>query len=275
MKLSAVALGGVGAGLGLLLYGCLAEWHRLVLTRRILLLPKWPPRLNGFKLAVLSDFHIRDRYTVDLTKRAVDLAIESEPDVIVMPGDFVGYWKPESEALIEAAMAGLGAMKGRVLAIPGNHDYWAGTPERLLPLFDAWGIRLLRNESTLLEGVTWIGIDSCNQRFANPLLAYAGVGPNDEARVVLWHEPDVVDCLPEPASLMISGHTHGGQFVTPWGWPPIRTRNGEKYLRGFFPEASTPLFVTSGVGTTGPPSRWNCPPEVALLTLFNASAFED
>lgn len=271
MKPGALAAAAIGAGFGLLLYGSLVEWHRLTLTKRILTLPRWPEPMNGFKVAILSDFHLRDRYTVDLTQRAVEIAVESEPDVIAMPGDFVGYWKDESDGLLRSALGGLKAYSGRVVAIPGNHDYWAGTPELLKPVFDDLGIRLLRNESVVIEGVRWIGIDSYNQRFADPELAFAGAEDPLEARIVLWHEPDVVELLPEPAALMISGHTHGGQFVTPWGWPPIRTRNGEKYLRGFFEDPETPLYVTSGIGTTGPPSRWNCPPEVALLTLFNSS----
>jgi uncharacterized protein len=66
---------------------------------------------------------------------------------------------------------------------------------------------------------------------------------------------------------MISGHTHGGQFRAPWGWAPMKTRNGERYLEGFFPDAPTPLYVSRGIGTTGPPSRLNCPPEVSVLSL--------
>ncbi|MBV6458501.1 MAG: putative protein YpbG [Fimbriimonadaceae bacterium] len=271
MKPAAVAAAAVGAGLGLLLYGSLVEWHRLTLTKRILTLPRWPEPLNGFRIAILSDFHLRDRYTVDLTRRAVEMAMDADPDVIAMPGDFVGYWKADSDALLWSAMSELRSYRGRVVAVPGNHDYWAGTPERLEPVFADLGITLLRNENVSIEGVRWIGIDSFNQKFADPDKAFSGAGDPLEAKIVLWHEPDVVDQLPEPAALMLSGHTHGGQFVTPWGWPPIRTRNGEKYLRGFFEEAETPLFVTSGIGTTGPPSRWNCPPEVAVLTLFSSS----
>ncbi len=66
---------------------------------------------------------------------------------------------------------------------------------------------------------------------------------------------------------MIAGHSHGGQFRTPWGWPPMRTENGSRYLEGFFPDARTPLYVSRGVGTTFLPSRLFCPPEVSLLTL--------
>jgi predicted MPP superfamily phosphohydrolase len=47
----------------------------------------------------------------------------------------------------------------------------------------------------------------------------------------------------------------------------MHTKNGEKYVRGYFPNAPTPLYVNRGLGTTGPPSRLNCMPEVTILTL--------
>ena len=85
--------------------------------------------------------------------------------------------------------------------------------------------------------------------------------------IALWHEPDVVDHLPKGAALMLSGHSHGGQFTFPGGYTPMHTLNGRKYVRGFFPHAPTPLYVSRGIGTTGPPSRLNCAPEVSLLEL--------
>jgi predicted MPP superfamily phosphohydrolase len=85
--------------------------------------------------------------------------------------------------------------------------------------------------------------------------------------IALWHEPDLVWMLPKGCSLQLSGHYHGGQFKIPPGYPPMTTRNGQIYIDGFYPEAETPIFVTRGVGTTFLPSRFQCPPEVAVLTL--------
>lgn len=80
----------------------------------------------------------------------------------------------------------------------------------------------------------------------------------------------MVDQLPIEASLMLSGHSHGGQFISPWGWAPMKTRGGKKYVRGFYPDAPTPIYVSRGLGTTGPPSRLFCPPEVTILTLTSS-----
>lgn len=256
----------VGASAAMLTYGALYESNRLVVERRTLRLRGWKRSLNGFKVALLADLHIRDSYSVELAKRAVAAALDEEPDMIVLAGDIVGYWKPESENLLAEALEPLLLMDGNVVAIPGNREYWSGNPEMLGPVLDALNIRLLRNESWHRAGVHWIGVDSLNARRADPIRALEGVG--DGAAIVLWHEPDAVDLLPFEADLMLSGHSHGGQFVFPGGLVPMTSRNGKKYLSGFFPDAKVPLYVSRGIGTTGPPSRFMCPPEVSILTLI-------
>ncbi len=291
MKIGHWIAGGLAGSVGLFVYGALVEANRLVVERRRLVLPGWPRRLNGFKIAVLADLHIRDGHSADLAKRAVGLALDEAPDVVALPGDIVGYWKPESPRLVGGALEELLLMEGRVVASPGNREYWNGVPAFLGAILDELNIRLLVNDAWSCAGVTWAGVDSANlgepdpegvmrlvarhtKRFRpdgadDPSLkeAVEKLSPSAEPVVVLWHEPDLVAQVPAGAALVISGHTHGGQFRTPWGWPPMRTVNGRKYLEGFFPGAPTPLYVSRGIGTAGPPTRLFCPPEVSVLTL--------
>jgi len=260
------------AGLATLVYGALVEAHRLVLEKRTLRLPAWPARMNGYRIALLADLHVRDQYTVALTQRAVELALAEAPDVVAIAGDFVGYWKGDSLDLLSEALFQLLLMDGRVVAVPGNHDYWDGDPSPLEHALPELGITLLRNEVASVGGVVWAGMDSANAFASDPFstMARAHMLSEREPIIALWHEPDVVDQLPEGAALMLSGHSHGGQFMFPWGWTPKHTDNGRKYVKGFYPEAPTPLYVSRGVGTTGPPSRLCVLPEVTVLTLEHA-----
>jgi uncharacterized protein len=254
-----------GASAGLLVYGALVEAKRLVIERRTIALPHWPESLSGFKIALLGDFHLRDQYSMELSKRAVAAALDADPDMVVLIGDFVGYWKPESAAMVGEVFEPMLLMNGNVVAVPGNHEYWHGSPDLLAPILDELNIRFLRNEHWKHQGINWIGVDSANVGEHNPDRAIQGV--EDGPRIVLWHEPDPIDELPFKADLQLSGHSHGGQWRFP-GWTPMHTRNGEKYVQGFFGRGDdTALYVTRGVGTTGPPSRFMCPPEVAILTL--------
>src|SRR5205807_4441495 len=94
------------------------------------------------------------------------------------------------------------------------------------------GIRLLRNEAHLQDGIRWLGIDSLNARRSDPIKAISGLrsrlSDSDDIRpsIAIWHEPDAVKFLPPICDLMLSGHSHGGQFVLPGGFAPMKTRNG-------------------------------------------------
>ena len=228
----------------------------------------WPDRLNGFKIAVLADLHLKDRNSLDLAKRAVALVVDEQPDVIVLAGDIIDHWTPTTPVLVGAALSPLSHTKAKVLACLGNRDYDGGDPHLLKLRLDELGIRLLRNASWVHEGITWVGIDSAKAGDVDKVKSFAGVKSDPD--VVLWHEPDVVGMLPRRCALQISGHSHGGQFVFPFGITPMHTTLGERYVKGFFEETPTPLYVSRGIGTTFLPSRLNCPPEVSLLELHSA-----
>lgn len=223
--------------------------------------------MNGFKIALLGDFHVRDRYSLDLAKRAIGAALDGAPDMVVIPGDFVGIWKPELVSKVGDMLEPLLIMGGNAVAVPGNHDYLGSDGSVLEEICDELNIKLLRNECWVHAGVNWVGVDSANAYRSDPITAMEAIDPSLPS-IAIWHEPDMVEWLPEGCALMLAGHSHGGQFLTPWGQPFMVSKHGKKYRRGYYSQAPTPIYVTSGVGTTGPPSRLFCPPEVVFLELF-------
>ena len=256
------------AGVATLAYGALVEARNLVIERRTLHLPLWPERLRGFKIALLTDFHIGSKQSVEVAQRAVAMALDESPDMVVIAGDFVEDWRESSHWQLSQALEFLLLMNGNVVAVPGNHDYDHGTPELLEPLCHELNIKLLRNEIWKHAGVTWVGIDSALEGTPDPIWTVAKV--ESEPSIAIWHEPDLVGLLPKKCALQVSGHTHGGQFRFPGGYTPMHTDLGKNYVRGFYPEAPTPLYVSRGVGTTLLPTRFLCPPEVSILTLAPA-----
>ena len=66
---------------------------------------------------------------------------------------------------------------------------------------------------------------------------------------------------------MLSGHTHGGQVRLPFIGPLLLPLNHTRYDRGWFGDGDRRLFVSTGLGTSLPPVRFLCPPEVVVLDL--------
>lgn len=254
-----------GAGTAMLVYGSLHEAKRLTLEAKTLPLKGWPDRLKGYRIAVLSDLHLQGPWSLRMAQRAVAMALDQEPDMVVLAGDLVDNWKPGREDLVYEALYPLLLMEGSVVAVPGNHDYYRGDAGRLAPVLDALNIRYLRNEAWVHAGVTWVGIDSACMDKADPTEAVLQI--HEQPAIAIWHEPDLVGNLPEGCLLQISGHSHGGQFRFPGGFTPMYSHLGKLYPEGFYPDAPTPLYVSRGVGVTGPPSRFMCAPEVSLLKL--------
>lgn len=250
-------------GAGCLAYGALFEVDHLVGERKTLRLPGWPR--PGFRVGFMADLHVQDRTTIALTLASVEWLLEQNPDLILIGGDFVPSWTAERADMLRFCLARLGDTTCPIVAVPGNRDH-LGQQGLMDDLCQELGIKVLRNDDLLDGGLRVVGLDSFAAGCGDAACV-SELEPAAEPTILLLHEPDAIDMLPRCAHLALAGHSHGGQFLTPWGWAPKKTRLGAKYVRGFYPQAPVPLYVSRGLGTTGPPSRLFCPPEVTLLRL--------
>jgi len=95
--------------------------------------------------------------------------------------------------------------------------------------------------------------------------------PDGEATVALVHEPDVADYVARfPIDLQLSGHSHGGQVRLPGIGPIILPAMAIKYPEGLNRVGNLQVYTNRGLGVITPPVRFNCPPEVTLITLRSA-----
>lgn len=145
-----------------LLYGALVEANRLVSRKLTIALPYWPEKLNGYQIGVFADLHLRTTQEQRLTQGAIHWLTQQNPDMVVILGDFVPFWKETSqEQQIRQALQGIQHFQGRTLAINGNHDHFNGNPKTLLqPILQDLGIKLLQNQRHVQDGIQWIGVDS-------------------------------------------------------------------------------------------------------------------
>jgi len=269
---------------GLALYGGEIERHWIEITHRDVFIPGLPQAFDGFRIAQLSDIHL-DEYTEPFfLSDAVRDVNRLNPDVVFLTGDFVTHGILPRRLAIGAAWQCANLLNQiqcpHRYAVLGNHDVLIG-PQDIIAALTANSITVLDNAHLPIERAGarfWLaGLDDPVEGTPDPELAIPASIRNvrHELIVLLCHAPDYVDdLLTSPTgravSLVLSGHTHGGQVRAPLVGPLILPPLGRKYVEGWFRFGSLQLYVNRGLGTVGVPIRFNCPPEIALLTLRSA-----
>jgi uncharacterized protein len=231
-----------------------------------------PEAFEGFTIAQLSDIHLYPYTQAETVQKAVELANQFQPDLVALTGDYV--WQ-DLDAIFDLTpiFSNLQAKYG-VVAIMGNHDIWLDATT-IKSAFAEAGLPMLVNQGfPIQKSGTEIYIAGLDDGWSGqPDLNYALADAKENIPVILlFHEPDLVDqvSLDGRVSLMLSGHTHGGQVRINGKRPPIQPYLGTKYDIGLHQVGSTYLYVNRGIGNISIPLRINCPPEVTRLILRNA-----
>lgn len=257
--------------LGSLVEAFVIEPAYLSVTRRDVTCPQLPAGLDGLKVALLSDFHFRPDQDSDLMDKVVEQVKTEKPDLVLLGGDYISG-DPRVVPPLLKKLEKLQASQG-VFAVMGNHDGWAGSRSVVRRQFEKAGISFMINQHSLLnirgEALAVAGTDFVWLGKPDPV-ATLGKIPGKVPVIALVHEPDYFDTMisQREVILQVSGHSHGGQCQVPIiGYAPKTVRYGKKYVEGHFASGGSNLFVTRGVGTTGPRVRFACPPELAMLNL--------
>jgi len=254
----------------------LLEPNRPRIVRQEIALARWPARLDGFTIALLSDFHYDPYFSVHPLRAAIGMVNGLHPELIVLTGDFVStplFGDPSAGAAdAEPCAQLLRQLKAPhgLWAVMGNHDCFTD-PDRVTSALRAAGIQVLVNQSVPIErdgARFWLsGVDDILVGSAD-LDATLHRIPPGEPTVLLAHEPDYADHVARhPIDLQLSGHSHGGQVRPPFLRPLYLPDLARKYIWGLYKIGALTLYTNPGLGTVGVPVRWNCPPEITLLTM--------
>jgi predicted MPP superfamily phosphohydrolase len=243
----------------------------LSITRQDLTCRKLSPGLDGLRVALLSDFHFRPDQDAELLEKVVLATRVEKPDLIALTGDFISA----DPSVVTPMLRQLGTLHAKhgIFAVMGNHDGWNASPSVLKRQFEKAGISFLINRNSQLsirgEVLAVAGTDFIWHGSPDPGRTLRGIPPETPV-LALVHEPDYFDTLRAHRDILLqlSGHTHGGQCRIPFvRYTPKTVQHGKNYIYGGFSRGNSNLFVTRGVGTSGPRVRFACPPELAILTL--------
>jgi predicted MPP superfamily phosphohydrolase len=253
------------------MWGLVPGATRVEVVRHSLpLLPKRDHDRPPLRLAFASDLHLgptTPRRTLD---RAFDALAAIEPDVLLLGGDYV---------FLEATPARVDELARRVAEVPaklklavlGNHDLWTHHHriERALARASA---QVLINDAVRLpqpwSDVAILGLDEPWTGAPDATAAIEACG-DARLRLAIAHAPEAMPMLrARGVSLLMCGHTHGGQLALPGGTPIVMWgTQGRRYPHGLHTIDDLHLFVSRGIGGVEIPFRAWAPPDVAAITI--------
>lgn len=279
-----------GATLAAAVVGAPAVWATVVVPHRMRLrsyevsIHELPQAMDGLKLAHISDTHYGPLVSRGHIERAIELANEQEPDLVVLTGDYV-YRTPRSVHTGIGLFADLRARIGTV-AVMGNHDHFVDASavrrrfaEMDIPLLENLTLFLtadrILDEEAQGESLALVGMADYAEDRPAPRMASRFISPLCP-RLLLSHHPDVAERFPTRFpelhyDLQLSGHTHGGQVRIPGhGTPIVPSEFGPKYAGGLIQGPAWPVIVSRGVGMAVAPLRLGVDPEIGLIVLRKA-----
>jgi predicted MPP superfamily phosphohydrolase len=256
-------------------YSTFVEPYAYQLNTTDILIPDLPDAFDGFRIAQLTDIHHSRLVSLEEVRRVAQLAHSARPDLIVLTGDYTTTYRRYIEPCAEA-LGTLSAPHG-VFAVLGNHDHYTD-PQLTTRALERAHISVLNNANTLLrqgpDTLQLIGIDDWGWNAADWPRAFHGTTPHRPS-LLLSHQPRVLDLAEtQSVSLIISGHTHGGQLSLPFIGAPARFNKELNYVRGLYRRQHTQLYVSPGTGVIGLPLRLGVPPEITLLRLRRKASDE-
>jgi predicted MPP superfamily phosphohydrolase len=225
-----------------------------------------PKAFDGYVILQLSDLHVD--ISRDAMERLTVILRGLDYDLCVLTGDYRGQTFGPYDATL-AGMAHICAgLKQPIYGVLGNHD-----TVRMLPSLEEMGIRLLLNECEIIkrngQRIHLAGIDDAHFYLADNIEKAASDIPSGEFSILLSHTPEIYQkAAHADFSLLLSGHTHGGQICLPGRIPITLDSILPRYMgSGAWAYREMIGYTSVGAGSSVVPVRFNCPPEITLHHL--------
>jgi uncharacterized protein len=225
--------------------------------------------MNPLTIAVASDIHLGTIVCKRRLERIVKIINGLHPDLVLLPGDVV------DEDIAPVIKQNLGetlqkiTSKFGVFAATGNHEYIGGV-EPAVRYLSQHGLTMLRDATVKInDGLYIIGREdiSYNRASGKKRKSLEELMMNVDRNlpiIMMDHQPfHLEEAEQNGIDVQLSGHTHHGQL-----WPfNFITKRVYEVSWGYKKKGNTHIYVSSGVGTWGPPVRTGNSPEIVFLTL--------
>jgi len=266
----------VALGFGSVLWGASVGSYRVRVDRVDLPTRALLPRQSELRIAHVTDLHIGPLLRPPRLRAFVDRINRLEADLVVVTGDLFDF----DPQFVEAGCRELARLRARrgVYAVLGNHDVYTGAEvvadgiqrlTRIRLLRDEWEYLDVAGDPLVIAGLEDSGDGWTERESESPALdRLAQEIPPDLPSLLLAHRPSFfAHAARLRFSVVLSGHTHGGQVAFPIAHHMNPSRLIAHRTRGVFRSGDSTLYVSRGLGMAGVPLRLNCPREIALIRL--------
>jgi len=231
-----------------------------------------PKSANGRKtlnIVSASDLHLGTIVGRRRLDAIADKILSLKPDIVIFPGDILDEdIAPVIRENIGESLKRIKAPLG-VYAITGNHEYIGGV-EAAAKYLTEHDIVMLRDSVVKIDDSFYLigredrSIASFARKGRKPLEELLASVDRNLPIILLDHQPfQLEQASSEGIDLQISGHTHNGQL-----WPLNYITDAIYEVSwGYKKKDNTHIYVSSGVGTWGPPVRTGNTPEIVNIRI--------
>ncbi|MCX8056558.1 MAG: metallophosphoesterase [Ignavibacteria bacterium] len=222
-----------------------------------------------YVIVFFSDLHISVVNNHSFLKKVVDKINSLAPDLILIGGDLVDEKaKQLREKNLANDLKNLNSKYG-IYSITGNHEY-INNADSTVKFLEALGIKFLRDEVVLVDSSFYIiGREDFSKfnftkKRRKTLEELTRTLDKSYPKILLDHQPlNLIDAVDNKIDLQLSGHTHHGQIAP----ANLITKLVYEVSWGYKKKENTHVYVTSGIGTWGPPIKIGNDAELILIKL--------
>lgn len=245
-------------------------WNPIVRKFEVEVNKKISASQKKWVVAVASDIHLGNVVGNKHLKRLITRVNAMNPDLILLPGDVIDdSLEPFMRNNMSKTLGKLSSKNG-IYAVLGNHEYYGGHTEQYITEMDKIGIQVLRDE--------WVEIAGDIYVVGRKDKTAESLGPNGRLNVqelvdsldrtkpiiLMDHQPTKFSLAAEAgADIMLSGHTHRGQFLP----NHLFTKRLFELDWGYMKKHAMHVIVSSGFGSWGPPIRIGSRSEIIRLEI--------
>lgn len=235
-----------------------------------------PDGFDGCRIVHLTDLHGAQfgEDNADL----LDAVRAAQPDYIVLTGDLLDRFRETPQSYAVTLCASLAEIAPTYL-VTGNHEWALPGIRQLKTSIAETGAVVLSNEFVTLERngdkMVLAGVDDPNgfadQKTPAELADELYAAYDDPFWLLLAHRNNYFEkqYYLLGADLVLCGHAHGGMIRLPLtdGLIGVERNLFPDFTAGFYELDGAKLFVSRGLGNSGPSFRLFNRPQVAVLTL--------